>query len=93
VDGFGYDRRERSSSPCTTRYPHVRPRVVGAALLPGGQPNLGYEYAKVYAYSDRFHGRVTRLFITPLVTLLKMIGYQPFLVSRQLPLPLASEFA
>jgi len=64
---------------------------------PVANPSLGYEYAKGYyaRYSDRFNGRVTRLFVTPLVrTLLKMVGYHPFLVFLDsFRYPLAGEFA
>ncbi len=60
-------------------------------------PTLGYEYAKGYyaRYSDRFHGRVTRLFVTPLVrTLLRLVGYHPYLVFLDsFRYPLAGEFA
>jgi glucosyl-3-phosphoglycerate synthase len=45
-------------------------------------PSLGYEYAKGYysRVTDRLNGRVTRLFLTPLVrALLKIVGPTPFL--------------
>jgi glucosyl-3-phosphoglycerate synthase len=60
-------------------------------------PSLAYEYAKGYyaRFTDRFHGRATRLFVSPLVrTLLKLIGHQPFLVFLDsFRYPLAGEFA
>ncbi len=45
-------------------------------------PNLGYEYAKGYyaRVTDRLHGRVTRLFLTPLVrALMQLVGSVPYL--------------
>lgn len=44
--------------------------------------SLGYEYSKGYygRITDRLHGRVTRLFLTPLVRALQLIvGHTPFL--------------
>ncbi|HLF92942.1 MAG TPA: glycosyl transferase [Planctomycetota bacterium] len=59
--------------------------------------SMSYEFAKGYyaRVSDRFNGRVTRLFMTPLVrTLEKMAGYVPFLVFLDsFRYPLAGEFA
>jgi glucosyl-3-phosphoglycerate synthase len=46
-------------------------------------PNLDYEFCKGYyaRVTDRMYGRVTRLFITPLIRALKkIVGYLPFLV-------------
>ena len=45
-------------------------------------PSLGYEYVKGYysRVTDRLHGRVTRLFLTPLIrALVHVIGSTPFL--------------
>jgi glucosyl-3-phosphoglycerate synthase len=45
-------------------------------------PSLGYEYAKGYyaRVTDRLHGRVTRLFLTPLVrALIQLVGSVPYL--------------
>jgi glucosyl-3-phosphoglycerate synthase len=45
-------------------------------------PNLGYEYCKGYyaRVTDRLHGRVTRLFFTPLVrSLIQLVGSVPYL--------------
>ncbi len=71
--------------------------LLARLCYPVANPTLGYEYAKGYyaRYSDRFHGRVTRLFITPLVrTLLRLVGYQPYLVFLDsFRYPLAGEFA
>lgn len=60
-------------------------------------PNMGYEFCKGYypRVTDRLHGRVTRLFFTPLIrTLQAMIGYHPFLVYMDsFRYPLAGEFS
>jgi len=45
-------------------------------------PSLGYEYVKGYyaRVTDRMHGRVTRLFLTPLVrSLIQTVGSVPYL--------------
>jgi glucosyl-3-phosphoglycerate synthase len=58
---------------------------------------LGYEYGKGYysRISDRLNGRVTRLFLTPLVhTLAQLVGPTPFLrYMDSFRYPLAGEFA
>lgn len=60
-------------------------------------PNMGYEFCKGYypRVTDRLHGRVTRLFVTPLIrTLLSMIGQHPFLdYLDSFRYPLAGEFS
>ncbi len=60
-------------------------------------PNMGYEFCKGYypRITDRLHGRVTRLFLTPLIrTLQTMLGYHPFLVYLDsFRYPLAGEFS
>ena len=46
-------------------------------------PNLGYEFCKGYyaRVTNKMHGRVTRLFVTPLLrSLERLLGYLPFLV-------------
>lgn len=64
---------------------------------PVASTSMSYEFAKGYyaRVTDRFHGRVSRLFITPLIrTLQKMAGYLPFLVFLDsFRYPLAGEFA
>jgi glucosyl-3-phosphoglycerate synthase len=45
-------------------------------------PSLGYEYSKGYyaRVTDRMHGRVTRLFLTPLIrSLIQLVGSVPYL--------------
>jgi len=71
--------------------------LVSRLCYPVSNPNMGYEFVKGYyaRVSDRLNGRVTRLFMTPLVrTLEKMAGYVPFLVFLDsFRYPLAGEFA
>ncbi len=65
-------------------------------VYPIVNPNLDYEFCKGYyaRVTDRVHGRVTRIFATPLVRALqKMVGYTPFLVYLDsFRYPLAGEF-
>lgn len=64
---------------------------------PIANPNMGYEFCKGYysRITDRLHGRVTRLFFTPLVrSLQKLAGPQPLLTFLDsFRYPLAGEFA
>lgn len=64
---------------------------------PLANPNLGYEFCKGYysRVTDRLHGRVTRLFITPMVrSLLQLVGTHPLLTFLDsFRYPLAGEFA
>ncbi|HWP34195.1 MAG TPA: glycosyl transferase [Thermodesulfobacteriota bacterium] len=60
-------------------------------------PNLDYEFCKGYyaRVTDRLHGRVTRLLLTPLIRALeRLIGTHPFLAYLDsFRYPLAGEFA
>jgi glucosyl-3-phosphoglycerate synthase len=60
-------------------------------------PNLGYEFCKGYyaRLTNKMHGRVTRLFVTPLLrSLERLLGYLPFLVYMDsFRYPLAGEFS
>jgi glucosyl-3-phosphoglycerate synthase len=60
-------------------------------------PNLGYEFCKGYyaRVTDRMHGRVTRLFMTPLIrSLQRVVGHHPMLnFLDSFRYPLAGEFA
>jgi glucosyl-3-phosphoglycerate synthase len=60
-------------------------------------PNLGYEFCKGYyaRVTDHFGGRVTRLFITPLIrSLERLVGHHPMLnFLDSFRYPLAGEFA
>lgn len=64
---------------------------------PIANPNLGYEFCKGYysRVTDRLHGRVTRLFITPLIrSLHQLVGPQHLLTFLDsFRYPLAGEFA
>lgn len=64
---------------------------------PVANPNLGYEFCKGYyaRVTDRMHGRVTRLFITPMIRALqKLAGPHPMLTFLDgFRYPLAGEFA
>ncbi|MEM2936716.1 MAG: glycosyl transferase, partial [Candidatus Bathyarchaeia archaeon] len=64
---------------------------------PVANPNLDYEFCKGYysRVTDRMFGRVTRLFITPVIRALKKIlGHLPFLVYMDsFRYPLAGEFS
>jgi glucosyl-3-phosphoglycerate synthase len=65
--------------------------------FPIANPNLGYEFCKGYysRVTDRLHGRVTRLFFTPLIRSLQQVaGPQPLLTFLDsFRYPLAGEFA
>jgi len=64
---------------------------------PIANPNLGYEFAKGFysRVTDRLHGRVTRLFMTPVLrSLQQLLGVHPFLTFLDsFRYPLAGEFA
>jgi len=64
---------------------------------PVANPNLGYEFCKGYyaRVTNKMHGRVTRLFVTPLLrSLERLIGFLPFLVYLDsFRYPLAGEFS
>ncbi len=64
---------------------------------PVANTGLDFEFCKGYysRVTDRLHGRVTRLFVTPLIrALMKMVGIAPFLVYLDsFRYPLAGEFA
>lgn len=56
--------------------------LLARLCYPTANPTLGYEFAKGYysRVSDRMHGRVTRLFMTPLVRSMKtVLGPVPLL--------------
>ncbi len=71
--------------------------VLARLCLPMVHPSFHFEYCKAYyaRYTDRMHGRVVRLLVTPLLQALEsMLGDEPFLrylVSFRYPL--AGEFA
>jgi glucosyl-3-phosphoglycerate synthase len=56
--------------------------MVGRLFYPVASPHIDYAFCKGYyaRVTDRMHGRVTRLFVTPLVrSLIKLFGCLPFL--------------
>ncbi len=58
------------------------PELLARLCYPIANPNLSYEFAKGYysRVTDRLHGRVTRLFMTPLLRSMKaVLGAQPLL--------------
>jgi len=57
--------------------------LLARLCYPVVNPNINFEFCKGYyaRVTDRMHGRVTRLLVTPLVrSMLKVFGYMPFLV-------------
>ena len=71
--------------------------LLARLCYPVANPNLNYEFCKGYysRVSDRIYGRVTRLFVTPLIRAMqKVFGYKPVLVYLDsFRYPLAGEFA
>jgi len=71
--------------------------LLARLCYPLADPSMGYEFCKGYysRVTDRLYGRVTRLFITPLIRALqKLVGYHPFLVYLDsFRYPLAGEFS
>jgi len=65
--------------------------------LPTVNPSMAYEYAKSYygRVSDRMYGRVTRLFVGPLLrAMIKVIGQHPLLeFLENFRYPLSGEFS
>lgn len=72
-------------------------RLVARLVYPVANPNLGFEFCKGYyaRVTDRMHGRVTRLFVTPLIRAMEgMVPGAPFLkFLDSFRYPLAGEFA
>ncbi len=73
-------------------------RVILARLcLPMIHPSLDFEFCKAYyaRVTDRMHGRVVRLLVSPLLrALMSVIGQEPFLVYLDsFRYPLSGEFA
>ena len=71
--------------------------LLGRLCYPIASPNMDYEFCKGYyaRVTDRMHGRVTRLFVTPLIrSLAKLLGSFPLLVYLDsFRYPLAGEFS
>jgi glucosyl-3-phosphoglycerate synthase len=70
--------------------------LLARLCYPLADPSMGYEFCKGYysRVTDRLYGRVTRLFVTPLIRALqKLVGHHPFLVYLDsFRYPLAGEF-
>jgi glucosyl-3-phosphoglycerate synthase len=57
--------------------------MLARLCYPVANPNLDYEFCKGYysRVTDRLHGRITRLLVTPLIrSLQKILGYLPILI-------------
>ncbi len=71
--------------------------LLGRLCYPVASPNIDYAFCKGYyaRVTDRMHGRVTRLFVTPLLrSLQKLLGYLPLLIYLDsFRYPLAGEFS
>jgi glucosyl-3-phosphoglycerate synthase len=71
--------------------------LLARLCYPVTNPNLDYDFCKGYysRVTDRLHGRVTRLLVTPLIrSLLKIIGHHPLLIFfDSFRYPLAGEFS
>ena len=71
--------------------------MLARLCYPVTNPSLDYDFCKGFysRVTDRLHGRVTRLLVTPLIrSLQKIIGYHPLLVFfDSFRYPLAGEFS
>ncbi len=71
--------------------------LLARLCYPVTNPNMDYEFCKGYypRVTDRLYGRVTRLFISPIIRALKkIVGHMPFLVYLDsFRYPLAGEFS
>ncbi len=72
-------------------------QLLARLCYPVANPNLGFEFCKGYyaRVSERMHGRVTRLFVTPLIRAMESLSFgAPFLsFLDSFRYPLAGEFA
>lgn len=71
--------------------------MLARLCYPVANPNLDYDFCKGFysRITDRMHGRMTRLLVTPLIRALqKILGYHPLLVFfDSFRYPLAGEFS
>ncbi len=71
--------------------------MLARLCYPVANPNLDYEFCKGYysRVTDRLHGRITRLLVTPLIrSLQRILGYLPILIFfDSFRYPLAGEFS
>jgi len=98
--GYGYVLAEDSSEVITLHDCDIvsyNRELLVRLCYPVANPNLGYEFCKGYyqRVTDRMYGRVTRIFITPIIrSLEKILGHLPFLVYLDsFRYPLAGEFS
>ncbi|MCP9469614.1 MAG: glycosyl transferase [Nitrospira sp.] len=97
---FGYVLARRQSQVIALHDCDIvsyRREYLARLCYPVANPNLGYEFCKGYysRVTDRLHGRVTRLFFTPVIrSLQQLVGDQPLLTFLDsFRYPLAGEFA
>lgn len=71
--------------------------LLGRLCYPVASPTIDYEFCKGYyaRVTDRMHGRVTRIFVTPVIrSLQRLFGHLPLLVYLDsFRYPLAGEFS
>ncbi|MEQ9379503.1 MAG: glycosyl transferase [Pirellulales bacterium] len=71
--------------------------MLARLCLPMAHPSLDFEFCKAYyaRCTDRLHGRVVRLLVSPLIeALIAVLGHSPFLsFMESFRYPLAGEFA
>ena len=71
--------------------------MLARLCMPLVHPSTDFEFSKAYyaRVSDRMHGRVVRLFVSPLLrALISLVGYERFLVYLDsFRYPLSGEFA
>ncbi len=76
---------------------NFRREMLARLVLPTVDPIVDYHFVKGYyaRYSDRLHGRVTRLFVSPLLRALRrLVGPDPYIrYLAAFRYPLAGEFA
>lgn len=76
---------------------NFRREMLARLVLPALDPILDYDFVKAYyaRYSDRLHGRVTRLYVAPLLSAFRrLIGADPFIrYMASFRYPLSGEFA
>ena len=76
---------------------NFRREMLARLVLPALDPIVDYDFVKAYyaRFSDRLHGRVTRLYVAPLLSAFRrLIGSDPFIrYMASFRYPLSGEFA
>ena len=76
---------------------NFRREMLARLVLPALDPIVDYDFVKAYyaRFSDRLHGRVTRLFVAPLLAALRrLLGDEPYIrYLSAFRYPLSGEFA